>query len=175
MSDFSDEIARILNLLSPYFRQIRRKWPIPVIMGLVVSALVYYVDYKKPRIYSTYTTFMTTETNNSSGSNYNDLINQFGGASYSSGVNAEKLKELLIYKGIIEFVLFDTTKINGKQDYIINHYIDEYNYHEKWEKNERLRAFYFTNDDVRNLSDLENNLVERIYKIDFGRKLHQYD
>ena len=78
-------------------------------------------------------------------------------------MNGEKIKELLKYKKIIEYPLFTRVTIDGKNDFLANHYIYLYNYHDNWSSNKHFKDFTFTHDSTEIFTHTENEILKRVH------------
>jgi len=130
--------------------------------SLFVLLFVGYAYLSKP-IYNANLTFMLSD-DKGGGNGLSALFGQFIGGGGGGKNNLDKLLELSKSRRIIQEVLFDSTRIQGKDTYLANHLIDFYDIHEKWEEDTTgLKNFYFQQDSVEAFTVTENKAFKLLY------------
>lgn len=147
-----------------------KKWYI-IIAGLIVGLIFGIVEYRKPVNYKTELTFMVNEDEGGGLRALGGLAASFGfGNGGSSEYNLEKMLALLKSRQIIQQVIFEKIEINGKLDFYANHLIEEYDLHDRWQKNDSLKNFYFTENDINQFTKWENSALKTLKFILVGSK-----
>lgn len=141
-----------------YLRDLgRKKWILVAVA--VLFAVGYSIQIKrKPAEYQATKTFMVSE--DEGGNNgLSAVLGQFGLSGTGGGnYNYNKIMQIGLSNLILDQVLFEKADYNGKNDYIANHIIDEYDMHSDWSKDTSLRDFRFTP------SNLEHPVAKRVRK-----------
>lgn len=127
----------------------RHKWWI-VAAGLGFAAVFLIRAMLEKPTYTATLTFMVNEDEGGSMGGIATILGQFGlGTGARAGrYNMDKIVALARSRKIVQGVLFDRVDIGGEEDYIANHIIKLYDYHENWKEDTLLQNFYFTRDSV---------------------------
>ncbi len=117
-------------------------------------------------------TFMINEDESGKGGGIGSLLGQFGLGGGSSGgkYNLDKIIALSKSRNILQEVMFVKTKLGDKEDYIANHIIDLYDFHDKWAENVGLNGFYFQRDSLALFDRIENTALLNVYSQIIGNK-----
>lgn len=160
----SDKIIlkELFESIKEYFDEIIKNWILIIILALPMSFYMMYKVYKTPITYPATLTFMMNENEGGSGG-ISGLINSFGFGGGGNDYNLEKMLALLISRNVIQQALFENIEHKGKEDFLVNHIIDDYNYHEKWKENEQFKNFKFKNSEIDSFSRIENSVLKQIY------------
>lgn len=142
---------------------------LPLIIGaaLLAGGIVYYMESKKPRVYTASLKFMLAEDNANPGNPLSGMLGQFGlGGGNKASANLNKMKALLTTQKIIKTTMFEKVNINGKDDFLANHYIDIFNLHDTWKerKQDHLANFYFKSGDFEKFDRETNRISNFVYK-----------
>lgn len=116
---------------------------------------------------------LTFIVNDSQGSKMGGILGQFGLGGGQSGMNLPQVVQMGQSRRISSQVLFDSITLNGRKDYIANHLIDVYDYHELYRSmgSTYLQDFYFSHGDVPNFSQLESQMYKTLhYRINAEKK-----
>lgn len=142
----------------------RHKWWI-VAAGLGFAAIFLVRAMLEKPTYTATLTFMVNEDEGGSMGGIATILGQFGlsSGSRSGRFNMEKIMALARSRRIVQEVLFEQADLNGKHDYIANHIIDFYDYHQAWEKDTLLSGFYFRNDSITLFKEIERKALLAIY------------
>lgn len=122
--------------------------------------------FTTPPTYTAELTFMVNEDEGGGGfGGVSAILGQFGFGGVKSGsFNLEKMLQLAKSRRIVEQAIFEETKINGKLDYIANHIINIYEFHEKWEDDTTgLVNFVFVKDSIPIFNRTENTALKEIH------------
>lgn len=167
----SDEMTlkELILLIQEYWGGLwGKKWYI-IAAGLIGGFIFGVIEYRKPVTYTAELTFMVNEDEGGGLGAFGGLAASFGiGGGGSSEYNLEKMLSLLRSRQIIQEVVFEQIEINGKLDYFANHFIEEYDLHNQWLKNDSLQNFYFTRNDVNQFSKWENSALKTLKAILVG-------
>ncbi len=106
------------------------------------------------------------------------VMTDFGPLEFGS-VESNKITELARSGRIIHQVLLSRKIIDDEYDYLVNHLIDIYDYHDKWEeeplvdefKHLHLADFYFTKDSIPVFSQKEYRALNLLHVLIAGNKL----
>ena len=150
--------------IGEYWKELWRNW---ILIGLFCLPFLIYFMYKHfttaPE-YNANLTYMLNTNDNNSMTGFASILGSFGLNKPSSGFSMDKLVELSKSRAIIQRTLFNKMSFNGKEEYIGNIIIDEYQYHEDWKKDkEELSDFYFKHDKVDSFSIDENYVLKSLY------------
>lgn len=111
---------------------------------LIVGSIVGLHSYLKEDVYPATITFMVKEDNGSSGmGGATALLGQFGLGGSNSEYNLDKILALAKTNAILGEALLDT----NNSPMLANQLIETYNLHEKWDKSDLLKGYYFKNSD----------------------------
>ena len=139
---------------------------------LTIAILIGFISlriYMMPKTYSAKLTFMLSEENGNSGG-LGGISAYIGLGGNSSNYNLEKIDALLKSRTIIQKSLFEKIIINDEDDYIANHIIKKYGYHEKWKGSESMNSFLFKNSDISSFTRSENSALKTIYRKFIGKE-----
>ena len=161
-------LADLIQRLKEYWKEIRRNW---LTIGLIcLPFLVWqgYLAFTTPVTYSAGLTFMVNEETGGSGSIVTSLLGDFGLGGEQN--NYDKILELGKSMRIIRMALFSKAEIDGKTDYLANHFIRiQRLQEEEWDEKPKdpslpsLNTFYFTRDSFEQFSRLEFAAFKSIY------------
>ncbi|HRI61529.1 MAG TPA: hypothetical protein PK228_17445 [Saprospiraceae bacterium] len=158
----------IIAKMREYGAEFRRSWRILAITCLPFLIWQGYMWYTTKPTYQTKLTFMVDEDNGTGGGFLSSLL---GGIGLSDGGdNNDKILELARSMRIIRQALFQKAEIDGKTDFLANHFIRLQNLHEEdWSKKPKnpgqasLKGFLFTRDSVERFTRLENAAFKSLY------------
>lgn len=131
-------------------------------IGLLVG---YFVSYCSDYKYVASSTMMLESSDGGSMSGAMALASQFGllsGGGSSSTMNEEKLMEIIKAEKILKTALFQTVTIDTISDLLANHFIEVFDYRDKWKKSDSLSQFRFTHS-KENMTKLESSVFKAIY------------
>ncbi|MCA0238524.1 MAG: hypothetical protein LCH81_19285 [Bacteroidetes bacterium] len=166
-------LGDLLRRLKEYWVEIKRNW---LTIGLIcIPFLVWqgYMALTTPVTYSSSLTFMVNEDTSGGASILNSLLGDFGIGQNQN--NYDKILELGKSMRIIRYALFSKADIDGKTDYLANHFIRIQHLHEKeWSKKPKdpnqpsLNGFLFTRDSFEQFSRIEYAAFKSIYSMLIG-------
>ena len=149
VADDANEItlSRILSALLYYGKQVLRLWWLVVLGAFFAIAFTLYRVYTTPTKYTSEVTFTINEDSGGGLLSGASALTSLLGSS-SASYNVMKLIELVKTRKIVANSIFKRVEIDGESDYIANHLIRIYEYHERWGEgeNEALYDFVFTRD-----------------------------
>ncbi len=154
--------------LNVFLKELIRFWWIILIGAALGAAYFGYQSYTTKPVYTANLTFMLNEESGQSmGTAVSSLLGRFGGS--AAKYNLEKILALSRARVIIEQVLFAKTNLNGKKDYIANHFIDIYEINEKNKKLNKPEV-KFSHGDVDKFNENESYQLINIYNLLVGSK-----
>ncbi|MBN8681324.1 MAG: hypothetical protein J0L99_01670 [Chitinophagales bacterium] len=161
-----------------YAQEIRRYWWIVVLTCIPTIGWQAYLAYTTPVQYNAGLTFMVDEESSSGAGMLGALLGDFGLPGGEN--NYDKILELSKSQRIIRMALFQKVEIDGKNDYLANHFIRIQKVHEEeWYKKPKdptqpsLNGFFFTRDSFENFSRLEYAAFKSVYGMLVGDKEHK--
>jgi len=125
----SDEISlRLLaDKLRMWFHEIVRYWYIPGLFILLGIGYQAYRYFKYIPVYTATITFNVDEDEGGGNSGLTGILGQFGlGSVKPSRYNLDKILALSKSRRVIQESLFSKVIVNGKEDYLANHLLNEY-------------------------------------------------
>ena len=161
-----DEITlkEILLLMKEYVLALLRSW---LFIGIIaaICAVLFFISAKlfETPIYRATTSFMINDQD--SGGGLASLLGGFGLGGATDEFNMDRIIGLAKKGKIVYPALFEVAEIDGKEDFLINHIISIYNYHDIWKErsNTALHNFYFTNDSLPSFTTLENSVLKSLH------------
>lgn len=161
-----DEITlkELILKIQEFWQEIKRNWKLVLIVTIIFMGIMLVKAILTPVTYPAKLTFMLNDDEGSKGGGAGAILGQFGFGSSGGGVNINKMIELAQSRKIVSMVLFEKIKIEEEEDYIANHIIRAYDFHDKWEDSKTLNGFLFTNDDIVNFSRVENQVLKSLHR-----------
>ena len=138
-----------------------KKWYI-LISGIILGFILGALEFRKPITYTAELNFMVNEDEGGGLGALGGLATSFGLGGGSGEYNLEKMLSLLRSRQIIQKVVFEKIEINGELDFYANHLIEEYDLHDRWSKNDSLKNFYFSTDDISHFTKWENKALKTL-------------
>lgn len=137
-----------------------------ILAGAIIGGIFYWRPIKQPTTYTTGLTFLVgVEVAPSANIEYSKIGTE------SVNYDLDKLVLLTRTNRIIHLVLFQTVIIGDKKDFLANHLINLYDFHEKWKHNESLKGFYFSNNQLNDFSEDEHRALNQLHDLVIGNKL----
>jgi len=145
----------------------KRMWIL--ITAIFIASVMFLSASLKPRIYEGKVTFMLDEEGKGNLGGVSSLLGQFGFGGNQQGRNLNRILDLSRSRIITQLVLFNKIEIDNKNDYLANHIILEYDYHEIWEESTiGLKDFLFSHDSVAIFNRAENTALKQLHKLIAG-------
>lgn len=143
---------------------VHKKW---VLSAAVLTAIIFlFYAWNKEVTYTSALTFLLDEQEISSTDlGYAKIENE------STNFGLDKLVVLTRSDRIINQVLLKKVTIDDKKDFLANHLINLYNFHENWEKNQNLKGFYFSSSKLDNFNEYEYLALNQLHDFVTGNKL----
>lgn len=144
-----DEISLrdLIFKIKSFAAEVFRYWHIPAVcIALAIGYQIYsYVTFVP--VYPATITFSVDEEEGGGSSGLTGILGQFGlGSVRPSRYNLDKILALSKSRTVIEHTLFTTMELDGKNDYLANHLIHEYDM--KSSDGTKQEAFVFTHDSL---------------------------
>jgi hypothetical protein len=125
----SDEISlRLLVLkVQSWIQEVIRYWYIPGLFILLGAGYQAYRYFKYVPLYPATITFNVDEDEGGGNAGLTGILGQFGlGSVRPSRYNLDKIMALSKSRRVIQESLFSKVIVNGKEDYLANHLLNEY-------------------------------------------------
>jgi hypothetical protein len=171
-SKYNDEISlRDLILKGRSFiQEIIRYWYIPAVCILLAMAYQGYQYSRFEPIYPASITFSVDEDEGGSSSGLTGILGQFGlGSVRPSRYNLDKILALSKSRRVIEHTLFDKIILDGKNDFLANHLIREYELNHSPLPGEGSESgFFFTHDSLPAFNRQENEMLLSLFNFIIG-------
>ena len=162
-----DEITlkELILKIQEYYQKVMTHWKMVVIGGVVMGAIFLTKALLEDTTYTATLTFMVNEDEGGrAGGAIAGLLGQFGFSTGATGkYNLPKILELSRSRRIVQEALMERVNIDGQMDYLANHIIRLYEYHDQWEDIEDLQNFLFKADSVEIFKESENKALKSIY------------
>lgn len=147
-----DEITlkEVILKVQEYFWEVVRNWKFVVIITIFLMSLLLYQAISTPTVYPGELTFMINEDDGGGLGGMSAILGQFGFGGGGRGKNnLDKILELAKSRNLIHKTIFEKVTIEKKYDYMANHIIRLYDFHDKWRDDTTgLVNFYFSNDSI---------------------------
>jgi|GEM_PF-406455 len=173
-------IRDVILYVKSFISHLIPKWKWIVLVGVLFGLFKGLMAYMTPLSYSENLTFMMDESKKKGGFNPADILGGIFGGGTSSGDNLGKILQLFESKKIVHNTLFDSVSLDGKKDFLANHFLDYYDisflvkdykwpfipvYKVAWPKVLLdHQDFRFDNDDLDNFSNRENQFLRLLYE-----------
>lgn len=170
-STYNDEISLrdLILKISSFIREVIRYWYIPAVCILLALAYQGYQYIKFEPIYPARITFSVDEDEGGSSSGLTGILGQFGlGSVRPSRYNLDKILALSKSRRVIEHCLFSKNIIDGKDDFLANHLIREYNLNHPARADAPESGFYFTHDSLSAFVRQENEMLLSLFNFIIG-------
>ncbi|MEM6966581.1 MAG: hypothetical protein AAF573_17585 [Bacteroidota bacterium] len=165
--DFQDEITLeyLVIKFKEFYRELIDSWKL---ITLIVAPFCIYFLYQAISEDVTYTaklSFMLSEDGKSGMGGLGGIASALGFGSAASGeYNLEKILSLSKSRHIIQQVLFEEVKIKKNEDYVANHIIQLYDYHDEWEDDTTgMKDFLFEHRNFPTFTRRENKVLKLLY------------
>ncbi len=159
--------------IQEYFWEVIRYWKWVLVITIPFVIFFIYKAFSTPPTYLAELTFMVNEDDGNALGGMSAILGQFGFGGVGGGKNnLDKILELAKSRRIVQEVLFEKISLNNKEDYIANHLIDTYDFHEEWaEDTTGLDGFRFDHDSLPAFS----RSGKRALKIMYGKLIGSKD
>jgi len=156
-------LKELMGVLKEYSVEILYNKKIVLFIMVIVGVLFGGQFFIKPNTYRAKMTFMLNEDEGGKGSAIASVLGQFGIPGSKSEFNLAKILELSKSRRIIQRSIFKKMTIDEKDDFLANHIIRLYDFHETWKDSQHgLTDFLFTEKDPLTFSKLENRALKTI-------------
>ncbi len=124
-------IFDFLQKARPFLLELRKKWYVLVLLGIVFGCIGYYTESKKPTIYSAQITYMLEDEILGSGqANANPLMAAISGQGAPASSKAV-MNDLTMSNKLIEMTLLSQAEIENRKILLVNYYQEFSGYLEK--------------------------------------------
>ena len=148
--------------------EVLQHWKIPALCIALVVAWQLYAYFTFIPVYPAQITFSVDEEEGGSSAGLTGILGQFGlGSVRPSRYNLDKIMALSKSRRVIQNTLFSKLDMDGKNDFIANHLIREYDLgHAIKTSNEG--GFSFTHDSLPIFTGAENEMLITLYNVIIG-------
>lgn len=176
-----DEITlkEVILKVANYFKIVVSNWKWLLLCGVIIGSILAIQAVMTPVHYQEKLTFMMDDSGGDTSIPGLELLGDLFGGSGGSGDNLDKILKLFESKKIINNTLFDSVRIDGKSDFLANHFLDKYTikylveqyrrygfyYSPKWPK--ALidnNDFRFSHGSLDTFTDEENLMLRIVYE-----------
>jgi uncharacterized protein involved in exopolysaccharide biosynthesis len=159
----------ILKFLE-YFQEVWKYWKLVILITIPFVGFMLIQAMLTPLTYKANLTFMVNE-DEGGGIGVGAILGNFGLGRGGGAHNLDKILELAQSRKIIQMVLFEKSQINNQSNFIANHLIKIYDFHEKWkEDTSGLAGFLFRNQSIDKFNKIENKVLKTLHKIIIGEE-----
>ncbi|MFK7934786.1 MAG: hypothetical protein AB8G22_14850, partial [Saprospiraceae bacterium] len=148
--------------------EVLRNWYIIALIAVPVLIFNLWQVFQTHPRYTANLTFMLNDDDGGAGGigGISSILGQFGfGGGKGGKFNLEKIVQLSKSRRIIQESIFEKITINNKLDYVANHIIDIYDYHEIWKEDTTgLADFKFVDDSLSTFGRRDNKVLKKIHK-----------
>ncbi len=174
---YEDEITlkELILSIQEFSKEVLKNWKIILAVALVMIGIFVLRAHFTPVTYKAELTFMVNEDGGSM-NGVNAILGQFGFGGGKTSSNLKKILKLSQSKKIIQEVLFKRVKLSQKdgfeeEDFLANHIIRLYDFHEKWSEDETGMAnFFFTKSNIKEFSRTENRALGAVFTKVVGKE-----
>lgn len=149
-----------------FFFEAVRSWKLILLLSVLFSAFMLYRAITEPVTFDATLSFMINEDEGNSLGAMGGLLGSIGiGVGGGSKYNLEKMLQLSRTRRIVQEILFEKIKIKDKEDFIANHIIDIYQFHDKWKDDTTgLKNFVFANNNFDQFKRFENKALKSVFR-----------
>lgn len=164
-----DEISikEVVLKVKKLYRLLLSRWKFILIVCLFFAGLGTAVSLIYHPKYIATTTVALEQSNSFGGmlSGVASLASSFGLGGGTAG-GEDKLLDILVSKNMVSSTLLSKATVDGKNDYLINHFLVLYDYREKLDEEEdvRLKGLLYTDSDLSKLSYVHDSIFNLIYE-----------
>lgn len=154
------DIRTVILFLKGIFSLLNQKRNRIIILSsaLVFAGIALLLAWMKPVHFKAESAFIAEETGKGGGlSSMMSIASQFGLAGGGGKDNSEKLIEMLKSRKIFERAMLDSATIEGKTDFIINHFLNHTSFGEGLRKQEEFLSFRY--DSAEKLSRTQDSVL----------------
>ena len=180
-SDSDISLKEFILKIKAYFAALIKSWKFITLMGFLCALLMFAWKFNTKALYKADLTFMLNEDESGSLGGLSALMGQFGLSSGSSESNLDKILQLSRTRTITQKAFFEKANIDGKEDYIANHFISSFEKMKKWKSRGlsnllgsddkyNIENFRFTHDSIENFSLLDKKALKKIHTLIAGNE-----
>lgn len=140
------DIRTVILFLKGIFSLLNQKRNRVIILAsaILVAGIALGIAWMKPIHFKAESAFIAEETSKGGGlSSMMSIASQFGLGGGGGKDNSEKLIEMLKSRKIFERAMLDSATIDGKTDFIINHFLDHTNFGKALRNQEAFQSFRY--------------------------------
>lgn len=162
-----DEITlkELILTIRSYIDELIRNWKLIFVITIPFIIFFFYKAITTPVVYPASLTFMINQDDGGGLGGMSAILGQFGFGGGGRGKNnLDKILELAKSRNIIHKAVFEEIVIESKADYMANHLIRLYDFHEEWQDDTTgLAGFYFSHDSIPGFDRAALSALKRVY------------
>ncbi|NND05150.1 MAG: hypothetical protein HKN87_02120 [Saprospiraceae bacterium] len=161
-----DEVTlkQLIVMLREYIVEVLSHWKLAVLICLPFVAYKLYDAWTTKVVYPATLTFMVDEHQGGGSAGIANVLGQFGISGVQHGkYNLDKILEISRSRRVLRLALFTKAKMRGKEDFLANHLLGQFDFHEKWKDDTTgLRDYLFDHGRVEEFSRLDNRVLKSL-------------
>jgi len=173
--DFDSDISLkyVILKIQDYILTSLKAWKLILLTAFLMGLFVFLIKKNKPEVYKSELTFMLNEDERGGLGGLSSVLGSFGLGIGSGESNLDKILELAKTRRITQNTIFTKIDIDGKNDFLANHFIQMLQEHDEWTKKDglfmpeddslSLENFIFNHDSIENFTILENKALKKIH------------
>lgn len=162
-----DEITlkELILKIGEFWREALKNWIIIIGASGLLAAIFLYRAFQEPVLYPAKLTFMVNEDEGGGMGGVSAILGQFGFGGGGRGKNnLDRILDLSKSRKIVKRAIFEKSTVDGKKDFIANHIIRLYDFHEAWEEDTTgLKDFVFINSNDSLFKRHENKAMLSVF------------
>lgn len=165
--EFANEevnLKEVFRKVMSHLWEFLRFWWLIAGLSLFFGYVSYRSTSKVPKTYKAEATFMIADKKEEIVYNYSASVDYGIGEATTVQYNLDKVIQLAMSMRVVYDALLSKTVINGKEDFLINHVMDEYELNKKWgANNPEMASMRITHDTLAQFDRLEMTLMKNVY------------
>ena len=164
-----DEITlkELILKIQEYGWELWRNWWLIALIALPFILYKVYDTVTTEPIYPAKLTFMVDEDEGNALAGMSSILGQIGLGGIRRGkYNLDKILEISKSRRVLQMALFAKANLNGKNDYLANHLIGQFDFHEKWmDDTTGMKNFLFTRDFTEHFNPAEFRALKSLQNL----------
>lgn len=178
--DFDSDIPlkSVILKFQDYVKACLKGWKLILLLCFLFGLLFFLLKKDDPKMYKSELTFMLNEDESGGLSGLSGVLGSFGIGLGSSESNLDKILELAKTRRVTQNAIFTQTTIDGKKDYLANHYINMLREYDEWkvgnglfsfeEDSLNIDDFLFAHDSISIFTTQENKALKKVHRLIAG-------
>ena len=168
-SEFQREEVTLKELILKvrgYYFEVINNFKTLLLITIPSVVLMVVLAWLTPPIYPATLTFMVISEEGGGFNSISAVLGQFGigGGGGGGKNNLDRILELSKSRKIVQQALFESVNLKNIDDYLANHIIKDYDFHEEWEEDTTgLKGFLFKHKNVEKFNRTENKVLKKLH------------